>query len=285
MNLTLLKLMVLMTLTVTHAWAASELVSDKSVATPRYRITLGKGTSVCEAYLKHLNAFPREEPAMLCERKLNPAFSNFRKPEWEEIDVWEHLDWVYEIDYLLKFPNHPNEDYYGYTLEGKKTLSFENWRKDYEARTQAAGIKPRLYRATLPMEIWSEPPVDKPWPALVTQQRVWLAYDKGFDRCIDFKKEELALAAGGLFNVFVLDELDKRVDFQRFLVNWPGSVHRVDLFVYRNKTYFTYVIGNDPPSRKIGTLFIARPKPPFGPEKAYHFEDTCRIEFTYGQSR
>lgn len=288
MSLAPLTVVMLMTLTFAQAWATSPVAPD--ITALRYRITLGKGTSVCEAYLKHLNAFPREEPAMLCERKLHPAFSNFNKPDWEEIDLWQHLDWVYEIDYLLKFPNHPGEDYSGYTLEGKKTLSFEDWRKGYEARTKSVGIKPRLYRATLPMEFWSAPipgvrPPSTPLPPLETKQRIWLAYDKGFDRCLDARSEELALEAGGLYNVFVLDESGKRVDFQRFLISWPGSVNKADLLVYRGKTYFTYVLGDSADRRKIGTLFIARPKPPLGPEKAYHFEDTCRIEFTYGQAR
>lgn len=224
---------------VSPVWAASPAGESPP---PRYRLTLGKGTSVCEAYLKHLNAFPREEPAMICERKLNPAFSNFRKPDWEEIDVWEHLDWVYEIDYLLKFPNHPGEDYFGYTLEGKKALSFEDWRKDYEARTRAVGIKPRLYRATLPMEFWVLPMPERqaggPLPPLEAKPRVWLAYDKGFDRCVDYENERVALHGGGLYRIFVLDEAAERVDYQRFLESWPGSVNEVDLFVYRNKTYF-----------------------------------------------
>lgn len=176
-------------------------------------------------------------------------------------------------------------DCYGYVREGKKTLSFEDWRKDYEARTRDSGIKPRLYRASLPMEFWSESPINKPWPALITQPRVWLAYDEGFDRCLDAKSEELALVSGGLYNVFVLDEPARKVDFQRFLVAWPGSKNRVDLLIYRGRTYFTYIVGDSADHRKIGTMFVARPKPPFGPEKAYSFDDTCHIEFTYGQPR
>ena len=285
MNRANVKVLVVMILTIVCTWVFSVSAADKATPAPRYRIILGKGTSVCDAYLKHLNSFSREEPAMLCERKVNPSFSNFTKPEWEEIDLWQHLDWVYEIDYLLNFPNHPSEEYYGYTLEGKKVLSFEDWRKDYESRTRDAGIKPRLYRASLPMEFWLEPPINKPWPELITRPRVWLAYDKGFDRCLDASSEESALVAGGLYNVFVLDESARKVDFQRFLVSWPGSVSSVDLLVYRGKTYFTHIVGNSTNRRKIGTLFIARPKPPLGPEKAYRFEDTCRIEFTYGQPR
>ncbi len=277
----LMKLLVLIVLPLAQTCAAS---NDPS-SVPRYRIVLGNGTGVCDAYLKHLNAFPPEEPAMLCERKINPAFSDFKKPEWEEIDPWQHLDWVYEIDYLLNFPNHTNEDYYGYRLEGKKALSFEDWREDYEQRTRGSGIKPRLYRASLPMEFWQEPPVKKPWPALTTQPRVWLAYDQGFDRCIDAKSEKHALVSGGLYNAFVLDESAQKVDFQRFLVAWPSSKNKVDLLVYRGRTYFTYVSGDSADQRKQATISIARPKPSFGPEKGYSLENTCRIEFTYGQSR
>lgn len=257
---------------------------------PRYRLVLGKGTSVCESYLKHLNAFPLEEPAMICERKLNPAFKNFEKPKWEEIDLWQHLDWVYEIDYFLHFPHHPNEDYYGYTGHGKKTLSFDEWRKDYEARTRAVEIKPRLYRATLAIEDWSAPipPVSAPGtphPPLVAHQRVWLAYDKGYDRCLDSKNERFALVVGGLYNVFLLDESATHVDPMAFN-SWPGSKYETDPLVYRGRTYFTHVLGDSADPRKTGTLFIAKPKPPLGPESTkYLFDDTCRIDFTYGNTR
>lgn len=252
---------------------------------PRYRLVLGKGTSVCESYLKHLNAFPLEEPAMICERKLHSSFKNLAKPKWEEIDLWQHLDWVYEIDYFLLFPSHPNEDYYAYIGHGKKTLTFEEWLKDYEARTRAKGIKPRLYRATLTIQDWATPvQMGISFPPLVEHQRVWLAYDKGYDRCLDSDNERLALADGGLYNVFMLNENATHIDPMAFN-SWPGSKQETDLLIYRGRTYFSHVLpGAD--FNKNGTLFIAKPRPPYGAESTkYLFDDTCRIDFTYGNTR
>lgn len=256
---------------------------------PRYRLALGKGTSVCEAYLKHLNAFPLEEPAMICERKLHPTFTNIKKPEWEEIDPWQHLDWLYEIDYYLHFPNHPNEDYYGYTFHDKKALTFEEWHKDYEARTTAKGIKPRLYRAMLTIEDWALPRPKISLPStknpLVRRQHVFLAYDTGDDRCIDFKdkNENIAINGGGLYHIFLLDETATRVDPMAFN-SWPGSKHETDLLIYAGRTYFAYS-GKKDMSGKHGTLFIAKPIPMTGDtERGYVFDDTCRIDFTYGNA-
>jgi len=55
-----------------------------------YKMVLGKGIEVCEAYLKNLNSFPKAPP-MVCERPLNPELKDFQKPEWKALDVGENF--------------------------------------------------------------------------------------------------------------------------------------------------------------------------------------------------
>lgn len=251
---------------------------------PRYRLAFGKGTSVCEDYLKHLNAFPPDEPAMICERKIHPNLTEFKSPEWEEIDIFKHLEWVYEIDYQLHFPHHKNENFYGYTSVGKKAMDFDTWRKDYEARTRAVGIEPHLYRAILPLEEWSTAipgafPPSTPLPPLVRKPRVWLAYDKGFDRCTDWNKENIALESGGIYNIFVLNEARDEIDFKAFLFSISQS--KSDVFVHREKTYLTHAAITDL-ENKTATLFISMALPTPGPDLSKYIQkNICRIEFDY----
>jgi len=70
----------------------------------QYRLIKGEGIEVCEAYAKNLNSFENRFP-MWCERKLNPAMSDFSKPLWEKMDPREHMDLLKTIerdfDFLL----------------------------------------------------------------------------------------------------------------------------------------------------------------------------------------
>lgn len=52
---------------------------------------LEKHAEVCTAFLKNLEAFP-PFPPMVCDVKFKPEFTDFKVPEWKEIDVWENRD-------------------------------------------------------------------------------------------------------------------------------------------------------------------------------------------------
>ncbi len=43
--------------------------ASKTATAGRYRLVNGKGYTVCEAFLKNLNAFPADEPPMVVSRK------------------------------------------------------------------------------------------------------------------------------------------------------------------------------------------------------------------------
>jgi hypothetical protein len=53
-----------------------------------YMLEKGKGVEVCEAYSKNLNSFNlHSQYVMACERKINPIFADFKKPEWEKLEL------------------------------------------------------------------------------------------------------------------------------------------------------------------------------------------------------
>jgi hypothetical protein len=55
---------------------------------------------VCTAFLKNLEALP-PFPPMVCELQFKPEFTDFKVPEWQDIDVWENRDLYLQI---LKTP-------------------------------------------------------------------------------------------------------------------------------------------------------------------------------------
>jgi hypothetical protein len=52
---------------------------------------LEKHAEVCTAFLKNLEALP-PFPPMVCELQFKPEFTDFKVPEWKEIDVWDNRD-------------------------------------------------------------------------------------------------------------------------------------------------------------------------------------------------
>lgn len=118
-----------------------------------YRLVEGRGYTVCEAFLKNLNAF--NEP-MVCDLKVHPSHSEFSSLEWEELDVQSNLKLVYEAESLLVL----------LTPTGTKPKPFEEWAKDFHARVASSKTNaPRLRRAILDLNgsgpetlIWYEQP-------------------------------------------------------------------------------------------------------------------------------
>jgi len=67
----------------------------------QYVLEKGKGVEVCEVYGRNLNAFSYLPYPMACERKLDPQFTDFSKPKWDEMDVWENRLLLRETDSFL----------------------------------------------------------------------------------------------------------------------------------------------------------------------------------------
>jgi hypothetical protein len=129
-------------------------LQDAAAAEPRYRLVEGKGYTVCEAFLKNLNAFPSDEPPMVCEQRVHPTHPEFTRPTWEELDIQKHLTLIYEAESLL----------WKFTPIGSKAKPFDEWEKAYQERIRSGEAKPRLRKAVLNLNgsgaetlIWYEP--------------------------------------------------------------------------------------------------------------------------------
>lgn len=96
----------------------------------------GRGYSVCEAYLKHLNAMPADWKHGACVPWVDPSRGDFTRPDWQPLDVRAHLPWIYEMTRYIS----PSD---------AKLPSFEEWRGLYEARIERGEISPVLKRVRL----------------------------------------------------------------------------------------------------------------------------------------
>jgi uncharacterized protein len=91
------------------------------------RFQSGKGYTVCEKYLEHLNSLSKMPK---CEVPVPPSF---QRPDWEEVDVMQHLDWAYQAE-TIRFSKsswytHPD---------------FATWQKEFLAEKEAGKIAPAM---------------------------------------------------------------------------------------------------------------------------------------------
>jgi len=87
----------------------------------------GKGYAVCETYLKQLNTLTNPPT---CEAPIPPGFKH---PDWEEMDVTQHLDLAYQAEEhaLEHFGNYKNPD-------------FDTWKQTFLQEIQEGKISPRI---------------------------------------------------------------------------------------------------------------------------------------------
>src|SRR5512146_2368784 len=120
----------LLTLVLTPGGAAA----DK--AKPRYRIIAGENFVVCRAYLRNLKAFGPDERDPVCAPRPHPTNKDFAEPQWEMMDIWQNIEMIYKAEmsygiYRDHLERHP---------------PYEQWRKDFEAKTHSGEIHPSLKR-------------------------------------------------------------------------------------------------------------------------------------------
>ena len=127
-----------------HGQAADSVAKQKSAtsktaASGRYRLVQGKGYTVCEQFLKNLNAFPVTDPPMVCEQKIHPTHPEFSKPQWEEMDVQGNLKLIFAIEsHLARF-----------TAKLKAPLNYNTWLAEFQERIKSGKAKPRLRKTIL----------------------------------------------------------------------------------------------------------------------------------------
>jgi hypothetical protein len=225
-------------------------------AAPRYRLVKGKGFTVCEAFLKNLNAFPPAEPPMVCEQKIHPSHPEFRTPKWEELNIEDNLTLVHAAEsQLLEF-----------TPTGQKPSAFGEWAKGFHERVALGKVKPRLRKLVVALN--NKGP------------EVLISYDPDANEC----QQNLALRAteGGGGYVFVL-----RPNSEMLLEQFAGLIgnqERLDVILYRHTPYFvnarddllrdgkTWVwsIGLHPP-------WPASPANP--PDQPYGIRERCEFQY------
>ncbi|MBI1175144.1 MAG: hypothetical protein GC139_07755 [Sideroxydans sp.] len=105
---------------------------------PRFRVTEGKGYSVCENYAKFLNSLPDEEAYPICHLTLSSSFPDLKEPDWGEMDIQSHLGLVYEIEKILSPSAHD-----------RPVDTFEHWKAVYEQQIRTGEALPRLRRTHL----------------------------------------------------------------------------------------------------------------------------------------
>ena len=190
--------------------------SASSPSKPRYRIIQGKGYTVCEAFLKNLNAFPPDEPPMVCEQKIHPTHPEFSRPTWEEMDVQSNLKLIYEVEGLH------------WRFRSIDAKPFEEWEKHYQERIKTGEAKPRLRKTVLDLN-GSGP-----------ETLIWYEYLIG--KCADDLKEFKNTSTGpGGFIVVLRAATGKLEKFTGLIV----SAKQTDVLLYRGrKVLFTHALSD-----------------------------------------
>ncbi|MDI1279665.1 lysozyme inhibitor LprI family protein [Methylobacter sp.] len=87
----------------------------------------GKGYSICEAYFKYIQVLAIPPT---CEAPIPPGF---KQPNWEELDIMQHLDLAYQAEgfFLKKWGNYKHPD-------------FDTWRQTFLQAIQDGKISPRM---------------------------------------------------------------------------------------------------------------------------------------------
>lgn len=237
---------------------------DTRAGKPRYRLAAGKGYSICETYLKHLNALPPNAPPIVCNVRPNPAYNavtrddwDITQPEWEELDVSSNLELVYHAE--LQLP--PYYKYqYKYREPPEPFPSFEEWKADFDARIAAGKIRPRLYRTRLAL--------NERGPETL------IGYEPDPDECR--RGLQIGYVSGDGPHVFVRS--DDPAEPLKVIRGALGSDFQTTILLYRGSPYFAWEASEDPETWGLGlsTPFSAMD---FDRPKEYVLDFRCDYHF------
>lgn len=210
----------------------------------------GKGYTVCETYLKYLNTLDKMPT---CEVVVPP---DFQRPNWEELDVMQHLDWAYQAEVF---------SHIGTDMDFKREYPDEaSWRKKFLAEMQAGTIVPamRTTRVT---------------PIAGGEEVTLLAYTRNKRGCIDVvqRKSNGSFWAGvGYAHFRIMDSPGSP------LAKIEGAVGRMrrqtELLFYQGKAYFIDEFdpaGYDTPH--IGIVTFSALLSSLSTEQRYSVEKQC----------
>lgn len=101
---------------------------------PTYKLTVGEGYTLCEAYLRNLEAFGPEERDPVCDPRPHSSLKDFSEPEWEEMDIWGNIELIYKAEMSLGiYRGHP-----------ERQPPYEQWRQEFESKVHSGEIHPKL---------------------------------------------------------------------------------------------------------------------------------------------
>ena len=184
----------------------------------RYRLVEGNGYTVCEAFLKNLNAFPKDEPPMVCEQKIHPSHPEFTRPLWEEMNVQNNLKLIYQAESLMVRFTPSTTTPKPYTPQ-----PYEEWEKKYQQRIKSGEAIPRLRKAV--------------WDLNGNGPETLIWYDDRINQCRDDMAKYKTQYGGGGGHIFVLRSKTGVLEPFGGLLGTEG---RTDVVLYRNKSvYFT----------------------------------------------
>lgn len=187
----------------------------------RYWLKQGGGYPVCRAFLDNFNAFPGDEPPMVCEQKVHPSHPEFDLPLWEELAIARNLKLIYEAEGLLR----------KFTPTGTVSPTFERWEQDFLARVNSGAATPRLRKTTI---------------LLAGESETLISYEPITNECTaELVRDGVGGGPGGY--VFVLRASSGELEpFGGFI----ASQLRTDVLIYRGK--YPYLMSANPDFEVVG---------------------------------
>lgn len=171
----------------------------------------GKGYTVCETYLKYLNTFDRMPK---CEVVVPP---NFQRPDWEEVDVMEHLDWAYQAE-MRRFGRR------GWWF--KDNSDFATWQKKFLTEKEAGRIIPAMRKVRVK-------PLGK------GKEITILAYTRNLEGCQGVIRQiaKGEFWAGVGYAHFLLPDIPG-AKLVRIWGAWGSMYNQTEMLLYAGRPYF-----------------------------------------------
>lgn len=227
--------------------------SDNSVSSVqkkhRFKVTEGKGYSVCENYARFLNSLPESEPLPLCHLKRAPDFPGLKDPDWEELDIPSHLELVYSLEKILSPSRHD-----------RPVDTFDHWKAVYEQQIQKGEASPRLRRTYL--ALLAEAPLE-----------TILAYEPDRSSCDKDMQTKGYAYSGVPPRLYIWNELDKKIELHS---SWVAFGVSPELMLYRGRPLLFSTYWGTP--RFIGGISVYH-FVPAGFYRQYGHVTRCSISF------
>lgn len=216
-------------LILTGVLAVSAAHATEAEKKPRYSLVEGNGYTVCEAFVKNLNAFPAEEPMMACEQKIHPSHPEFTRPTWEELDIQSNLKIIYEAERLLLHVE-------------AKPKPFEEWLANYQEQIKSGVAKPVLKRFIIDLN-GSGP-----------ETLIW--YERSPNRCTESWKAYQYIGGSNSNSgyLFILRSGSGLLELFGGLI---GNQYRVDTIIYQGRPFFIDVFADKYSGLLIGLHPVA----------------------------